>query len=153
MRARFVGLLALALLGAACSGGNAGPASGSTKSPDPVHALISELGSRGVSVQDKESASEPFFSAPGRLLLLNGQEVRVFGFASEGEATAVAKAVSPDGYSVGASGGLTTVTQVDWVAKPHFYRSGSLIILYVGDDAAIRQLLSAAVGPPFAGGA
>ena len=87
------------------------------------------------------------------LQLRADQEVRVFRFASESEATAVVGAISPDGYSVGASGGLTTISQVDWVAKPHFYRSGSLIILYVGDDAAIRQLLSAAVGPPFAGGA
>ena len=54
---------------------------------------------------------------------------------------------------MGASGGLTTISQVDWVAKPHFYRSGTLIILYVGDDAATRQLLSAVVGPAFAGGA
>jgi hypothetical protein len=115
--------------------------------------FISSLGSAGATVQDKGSASEPFFSAPGRLLLVDGQEVRVFRFASDGDAIAVANAVSPDGYSVGASGGLTTVSQVDWVAKPHFYQSGTLIILYVGDDAATRQLLSADVGPPFAGGA
>jgi len=153
MRLRFLGLLALAVLGAACAGANAGPAPGGNSALDPVQSLISTLGSHGATVQNKEAASEPFFAAPGRLLLVNGQEVRVFRFASESEATAVVGAISPDGYSVVASGGLTTISQVDWVAKPHFYRSGTLIILYVGDDAATRQLLSAVVGPAFAGGA
>ena len=52
---------------------------------------------------------------------------------------------------IGASEG-TTVSHVDWMATPHFYRRGSLIVLYVGDDVATLQLLRDVAGPQFAGG-
>lgn len=38
------------------------------------------------------------------------------------------------------------------MATPHFYRSGNVIALYVGDDAATLAALERALGPQFAGG-
>jgi len=52
--------------------------------------------------------------------------------------------VAPDGRSMGTA-------MVTWVASPHFYMSGTLIVLYVGDDAALQTLLEEALGPQFAG--
>ena len=39
-----------------------------------------------------------------------------------------------------------------WSATPHFYTLGSLIVLYVGNDAAVSLLLEEALGLPFAEG-
>jgi len=85
---------------------------------------------------------------------VNEQEVRVFRFGTPKAASAAAGAVAPDGYSVGASeDGETTVSQIEWVDTPHFYRRGSLIVLYLGKDAPTLELLDALMGPQFAGGA
>jgi hypothetical protein len=40
---------------------------------------------------------------------------------------------------------------VTWVAAPHFYQAGRILVLYVGDDPAILELLEGALGPQFAG--
>lgn len=143
---------ALALLLGACAGGQSAQPTASGGSADEVGALAAQLRSQGATVRVKGPISESFFSAPGRLLTVNGAQIRVLHFASAPDASAAAGAVSPDGYSVGASAGnLTTITQVGWVSRPHFYRSGSLIVLYVGDNGPTRQLLKATLGPPFAG--
>jgi hypothetical protein len=39
-----------------------------------------------------------------------------------------------------------------WMATPHFFKSGSLLVLYVGDDAEILDLLKDSLGDQFAGG-
>ena len=38
-----------------------------------------------------------------------------------------------------------------WVATPHFYKASGLIVLYVGDNTAVIDVLEAALGPQFAG--
>ena len=40
---------------------------------------------------------------------------------------------------------------VTWVAPPHFYRQGRVIVLYVGSNPNILSLLTAVLGPQFAG--
>ncbi len=82
---------------------------------------------------------------------MNGNEVQVFRFVTSSAAGTAAAAVAPDGYSIGAAEGAR-VTVVEWMAAPHFFRRGSLIVLYVGDDVATLQLLRDVVGPQFAGG-
>src|SRR5439155_19057269 len=53
------------------------------------------------------------------------QDVQVLQFGTAEDASVAASAVSPDGYSVGAtSGNLKTLSHVDWVATPHFFRMG-----------------------------
>jgi len=88
--------------------------------------------------------SQPFFAPEGRVLSVNGEDVQTFEFASEAEADTVAETVSGDGGSIGTS-------MVGWIAPPHFYKSGSLIVIYVGSDTGVIAALEAAVGSQFAG--
>ena len=143
-------VVAAALLAAGC-GGTAAGGSAKGQHTAELQQLVSELGSHGATVGVGAPVTEPFFSASGRVLHVNGKEVQVLRFATSSAARVAAAAVSPDGYSVGASEG-TTVSHVDWVATPHLYRRGSLIVVYVGDDAPTLQLLGEVVGPQFAGG-
>jgi hypothetical protein len=41
---------------------------------------------------------------------------------------------------------------VEWVSAPHFWASGKIIVLYVGDDAEAVDLLTGALGAPIAQG-
>ncbi|HEV2107022.1 MAG TPA: hypothetical protein VGR16_02025 [Thermomicrobiales bacterium] len=40
---------------------------------------------------------------------------------------------------------------MEWVAPPHFFRQGAVIVLYVGEDPAVLDLLEELLGAQFAG--
>jgi len=70
--------------------------------------------------------------------------VQVFAYSSAQTAERESKRVGGQGSSAG------TIMPM-WVAAPHFYKSGRLIVLYVGEDASAVKALETALGPQFAG--
>jgi hypothetical protein len=110
--------------------------------------LTHELRSHGLTVTDagiQPSASFPFFSAPGLRLIVNGDSnVHVFEYPTKALATTEASKVAPSGTPVGS-------TQITWVSPPRFYTKDTIIVLYVGTDAAVIRALEAVLGAPFAG--
>ena len=88
--------------------------------------------------------SQPFFSDEGQAIIVNGEQVQVFEYADESAVEADASKVSPDGGTVG-------TTMITWVATPHFFRSGRVMVLYVGDDTSTLKVLETVLGPQFAG--
>lgn len=118
-------------------------------SPDDVvvdtSALIDDLRAGGASVEIADPISQPFFSAGGRILRVNGEDVQTFEFGSEAAAQAEAARVSADGFTIG-------TTMVSWVATPHFFLAGRVIAVYVGDNQQVIAALRASMGDPFAGG-
>jgi hypothetical protein len=106
--------------------------------------LMMHLRSRGVKAARAGNISQPFFSVKGRGISVNGENVQVFVYASESAAEAEAKLVSPDGTGVGTN-------LMSWIAPPHFYRKGELIVLYVGGEHSVVDALVAVLGPQFAG--
>jgi hypothetical protein len=106
--------------------------------------LISALESSGATVEIGEPVSQVFFSVAGNILKVNGADVQVFEYESAEEMENEASQVSSDGGSIGTS-------MVTWIDAPHFYKAGRIIVLYVGSDASVLDLLEAALGPQFAG--
>ena len=41
--------------------------------------------------------------------------------------------------------------EIEWVSKPHFYKKGSIIVNYVGEDEKILDDLKDIFGTQFAG--
>jgi hypothetical protein len=86
---------------------------------------------------------------------VNGATVVVYEYSASAVAQLDATRVSSDGATfrggVGPFGG--SAVTVDWIAPPHHYQRGRVIVTYVGDDGAITRLLSTVLGPQFAGGA
>lgn len=114
---------------------------------DPVLSadhLITRLRADGLTVEAVGGLDQPFFSVPGRLIRVAGADVQVFEYASAAEASADAGQIAPDGGSIGTH-------QVSWLAAPHFYTAGRLIVLYVGDDPAVLAELETVLDPPIAG--
>ena len=68
-------------------------------------------------------------------------------------ATTEAGYVSPDGYNITVplGGNRSKSVHSDWLAQPHYYKKGRLIVLYVGDDPSLVQELQSILGPEFAG--
>ncbi len=106
--------------------------------------LIDNLRQSGVTVSPAGEISQPFFSIKGFKVMINNSEVQVFEYPDTGAATAEAALVSPAGSPIGTS-------MVSWIEPPHFYHKERLIVLYVGSDVIINNLLIQALGPQFAG--
>ena len=67
---------------------------------------------------------------------------------SPAAADAEAALISPDGYSIRTA---TKGAEVGWIAPPHFYKAGKLIVLYVGESEVVTVVLERVLGPQFAG--
>ena len=89
-----------------------------------------------------------FLQDSAYLVKVDGEELRVFEFKTADVAAGAAQRVSPDGYAYTTSTGGASV---NWVAPPHFYRSGRTIVLYLGEQKAILDALSGMLGQEFAG--
>ena len=139
----FAGLLLVAIL--AIAYGSQAPAADSHGGPVTDYvSLVDALRTQGATVEPGDDVSQPFFTVEGRVIRANSQGVQVFEYADKAAADAEAELVAPDGSSVGTS-------MVSWVAPPHFYKVGRLIVLYVGDDATTIDLLETVLGSQFAG--
>jgi hypothetical protein len=106
--------------------------------------LRDALQSAGVEVELGDPVQQAFFSVPGQIIKVDGADVQVFEYATEQALGTEASQVSKDGSSIGTS-------MVTWMAPPHFYRSGRLLVLYVGEEDAVIDLLESVLGPQFAG--
>lgn len=106
--------------------------------------LIKKLSSSGVAVRGGGSVSQPFFSVPGSILKIRKEQIQVIEYRTVKSAAIEAEKISADGSRIGAS-------MINWVAPPHFFKSGRLIVLYVGGDLGVIKLLENALGGQFAG--
>jgi hypothetical protein len=60
-------------------------------------------------------------------------------------------AAGADAHQIRADGSGTATTTVDWVAPPHFFLKGRVLVIYVGKDPATINLLTSVLGTQFAG--
>lgn len=108
--------------------------------------LITKLRVQGATAHSSdERVSQPFFSVAGRIVNINGEGIQVFEYARASALNMEAKRVSSDGMTIGGS-------KPSWMAPPHFFKRGKLIVIYVGNNQTILNILKDAVGEQFAGG-
>ncbi|MCH7611608.1 MAG: hypothetical protein IIB10_13100 [Chloroflexi bacterium] len=106
--------------------------------------LLDALRENGSTVESVGPISQPFFVPEGQLISVDGNEIQVFEFSTPQDAQSSAESISPDGSSVGTS-------MIMWVEAPHFYRSGKLIVLYVGEETTVVDALEVVLGAQIAG--
>jgi hypothetical protein len=107
--------------------------------------LTGALRLAGQSVEIAGPVDQPFFSVPGQIIVVNGEEVQVFAYPDSTAAETEAAQISPDASSVGTS-------MLSWVATPHFYTGDRLIVLFVGENDAVTNTLADVLGEPIAEG-
>ena len=107
--------------------------------------LIDPLLATGAEVKlSGEVVSEGIFSVDGRVLEVNGERVLVMDYGDADSLDVEAAGISPDGSSIGTH-------MVSWVAPPHFFRTETAIVLYVGENSEVIEALAQVMGPQFAG--
>ena len=138
-----VSLLATAAILISCAGSQDAGESDS-RSVSTYDELVAALRDNGSAVESLDPISQPFFVPEGRVISVDGSEVQVFEYPNEEDALLAAGTISSDGGSIG-------TTMVSWIEAPHFFRSGSLIVLYVGEEDVVVDALKAVLGPQIAG--
>jgi hypothetical protein len=124
-----------------------GPFKDTTQPGEPVSraqefdVLVSDLRAAGAQVELGEAVNEPFFSAPGLKIIVNGLSVMVFEYNNPAVRQIESDKISQDGFSVGNA-------QVDWVDAPNFWAKSRLIVLYVGRNTTLIAQLSQLLGDP-----
>ena len=115
-----------------------------------AESLAAALRACGLTVETANAVEQPFLrpESSTALTLSGGDlaqpaEVQVFAYADEATAAADAAGIGPNGSP--------KTMMIHWIASPHFFRSGPVIVLYLGDDPAVIDLLTALLGSPFAG--
>jgi hypothetical protein len=108
--------------------------------------LVEAIKSRGVMVEfvDEISAESSSFSVPIKVISVGGSDIQVYQFQSESDAEESSLEISEDGTEIGTS-------IIRWIDTPHFYTKGNIIVLYVGQNPEIMNLLESFLGPQFAG--
>jgi hypothetical protein len=103
--------------------------------------LIAKLKSRGKKVGRKEKVEHPFLSVKGQIISVDDRDVQVFEYRSIRAAELDAKKITD----------TRSTSLAMWIAPPHFFRSGRLIVLYVGEAPSMLETLTDLLGPQFAG--
>ena len=116
--------------------------------------LVDSLRAAGATVDPAGTGSTDYFAPQGQLLTVNGERVSTFEFGSGQEADAAAQGVSASGDSISrfdSESGMGFAISVLCEKPPHFYKAGKLIVLYVGCDSDVVNVLQETMGPQFAG--
>lgn len=144
-------VLAIVLLSSACQPqgtqapqASASPAVSLGGGVEDQTSLIEALRAGGAEVELGDSIEQAFFNVTGQIIKVNDQDVQVFEYESAEKMEADANQVAPDGGSIGTS-------MVTWIEPPHFFKSGRVLVLYVGQDQAVTDLLKGVLGEQFAG--
>ena len=109
--------------------------------------FVDSLEAAGISVKPVGGElEEGFFSVNAKTIIINNEYLFVtFEYADNASAQADASLVSADGRSIGTA-------KPSFGFTPHFFKSGRLIVLYVGDNLNAMKILVSLLGPQFAGG-
>ena len=126
-----------------CSNRTSATSSDSSGAQD-LASLVKALENAGATVESGEPVTQTFFTPEGQTLKVNGADLQVFEYESADAMQKEAAQVAPDGGSVGTSAMM-------WIDTPHFYKAGRIIVLYLGSDKAVLDLLDKVMGTQFAG--
>lgn len=122
-------ILMLVAYGTGCAGEKLPTAPGG--SVTDYFSLTDNLRKAGATVEAAGEVTQPFFSAQGKVTIVNGSDVQVFEYENATAADTEAALVSSDGSSVSTS-------MISWVAPPHFYKAGKLIVFYVSESESVK---------------
>lgn len=126
-----------------------------TATISPLEPLITQLEQVGAVVVNQGDEPQGLFEGATGLfrLTVNGAVARVFTFPTLAARQYISGALSPDGSQLTFTlGDSVTEVFLEWESFPVFWAFDTLLINYVGEDTAVIDLLTTALGAPIAHG-
>ena len=144
-------LVAALIIMTACGTGAA--ASGTPDGGLTYAQLRDQLRALDASVQEGSSGSGGWLEGTVHFLTVNGAKINVYEYATTQAAAQDAAHISPDGSTITRtdSSGSGQGVAIDFIAPPHWFATGHVIVLYIGCDSTLMGHLQQVLGPPFAG--
>ncbi len=102
--------------------------------------VIDALSGVGATVEQRGQIPATPFSVPGQLFDVDAFEIAVREYADAAARAEEEETIAMDGWSV-------NNTPVEWIASPHYWSRGRVIVLYLGDDPTAIDLLNSTLGP------
>ena len=122
-----------ATTGTGGTGGGSGPDKAS---------VVAALEKEGLTMDADGKVEQPFLSVPGEGYRFPESSFQLYEYPDEAAAQQDAAKIQPNGEIPG--------VRVEWLAPPRFYRTGRVLIIYVGTDQKVISALEAVAGKPFA---
>lgn len=142
-------VLACLLLGA-CGATTAATTTPQSPAAGEYSALLNAFRSAKLTVYDGgATATEQFLSVKGKKVFVEGQALEVYQYASAAAAAHDSQNIDDDACLIHMIGGGSKM--VNWDQPPHLYKKDQLLVIYVGTDYDIINVLVAQLGPQFAG--
>lgn len=143
---RFLFALTLLFAMSSCGMSSTPTSAGETSGMLDQAGLLSALKSAGANPEVSDPITQDFFNVEGTLINLDqgNDGFQVFEYKTAEEMEADAAKVAPDGGSVGTS-------MMNWILPPHFFKSGRVLVIYLGDNQKTLSLLEKIMGKQFAG--
>lgn len=120
------------------------PESTSSTQSISYQSLVEHLRAAGLQVEPAGEVHQPFFTPVARVILVDGEDVQVYQYPSGQAAEAEASRVSATGTTIGTA-------KVSWLAPPHFFRKGAVLVIHLGSNPKTLDALERLMGPQFAG--
>ena len=119
--------------------------------------FVDHLRGKGYEVEPVAAVHQPFLRAEGTVLRIRGRDfkrpvdLQSYNYDDTDLGTNGLRAAEVDAGKIGPDGQPRTMS-ILWKDKPHFYRKERVLVLYVGNEKAVLDLLTDLLGPQFAGG-
>lgn len=115
--------------------------------------FLDDLQTHGATVQE-DGQGGPGQSLPStaHIVIVNGNRITVYEYVTTHDAELDMARISPDGSTITSSDGSggESVVVIDYIAPPHWFHEGRILVLYVGCDDSLLALLQQIMGPSFA---
>lgn len=110
--------------------------------------LVNSLTALGLNVDIGDEIKQPFFSVTSKVVTVAGEQIQVLEYTTASDADMEAEKISSDGTTIDNDGISTSIL---WTSKPHFYKKGKIIVIYIGENNTVINALTDILGSQFAG--
>jgi hypothetical protein len=111
-------------------------------------AFLSLLLENGFQYIEEAQDSDSFLSVDRKPLIIGDDLISVYEYESNVKMEEDSANIREDGFSISMPG---KEVMIDWVSTPYFFKKGTLIINYTGENDKLINLLIDNYGPAFAG--
>jgi hypothetical protein len=106
--------------------------------------LTAILEKAGYKIKATKQDNEGFLTGTLTLITIDGDSIGVYEYEDSEKMEQDAQTIKSDGSMIG--------TKVyDWKSKPHFYKNGSVIVSYFGENKETIKKIEDLIGQQFAG--
>lgn len=112
-------------------------------------AFMQKLHQKGITTTTTQALNTDLFSGTAHGVTIQMEHISVFEYETNAAMQADANRISSDGSTLHNQNG--SASAIDWIAPPHFYKAGRILVFYVGKSQYVISLLQSILGRPFAG--